>query len=368
MLRILHNTRIDFIRLWKQAAMGIALFVIPGLIWVLAANFQYSIEFTGGTLLRVGFTQPPDVAVVRGALTAGGVGNVEIATFGDNQLIIRAQGSSAIGEQSAGGAEIVGRRIREILTERFGADGFQLLKTEAVGPRIGEELRQQATIALLISFGLTLLYLAWRFEWRFSVAAVLATVHDIFATLAFIKYMNIEISVFVVGAVLTVVGYSMNDKVVVFDRVRENLRASRKEPLYDLLNRSVNETLPRTVMTGSTTLACLLALLIFGGDVIRPFAWVLIWGILVGTFSSIYVASPLLLWIERRWPRAGGTEKGDKAHASAARARAESAVTPRTTPQAAPKPVAHATPRTAAPATPSPAPRPARKPPRAANG
>jgi preprotein translocase subunit SecF len=219
-----------------------------------------------------------------------------------------------------------------VLTQRFGPTAFTVLGSEAVGPRVGGELRRQAIIALLIAFALTLIYLAWRFESRFAVAAVLATIHDIFATLAFMKYMNIEISVFVVGAILTVVGYSMNDKVVVFDRVRENLRASRREPFYDLLNRSVNETLPRTVMTGSTTLACLLALLMFGGDVIRPFAWVLSWGILVGTFSSIYVASPILLWIERRYPRA----TADKAHVSAGQARAESANEPARTPRKTP--------------------------------
>jgi preprotein translocase SecF subunit len=133
------------------------------------------------------------------------------------------------------------------------------------------------------------------------------------------KYMNIEISVFVVGAILTVIGYSMNDKVVVFDRARENLKSAKKETLYDLLNRSVNETLPRTVMTGSTTLACLLALLIFGGEVIRPFAWIMTFGILIGTFSSIYVAAPLLLWIERKFPR----DPGGKTHISASQARAE---------------------------------------------
>ncbi len=320
MLRILHNTRIDFIRLWRPAAIGIALFVIPGLLWVAATNFNYSIEFTGGTLIRVGFPQQPNVADVRATLASNGVSGAEIATFGQNELVIRAQGAA----NDSVGADAVDRRIRSALTSRFGEQGYTVIRRESVGARVGSELRQQATLALLIAFGLTLIYLAWRFEWRFAVAAVLATVHDIFATLAFMKYMNIEISVFVVGAILTVVGYSMNDKVVVFDRVRENLRASRKEPLYDLLNRSVNETLPRTVMTGSTTLACLLALLFFGGEVIRPFAWVLTWGIVVGTFSSIYVASPLLLWIERRYPRAAS----DKAHASAARVQADSEASP----------------------------------------
>src|SRR3712207_3453474 len=156
---------------------------------------------------------------------------------------------------------------------------------------------------MLISFGATLLYLAWRFEWRLAVASVLANIHDIIATFAFMKYMGIEISLFVVGGILTVIGYSLADKVVVFDRVRELLRERSKTPLYDTLNRAVNETLPRTVMTGTTVIACLLALIFLGGEVLRPFAWVLLFGILVGTFSSIYVASPLLIWIEKRWPR-----------------------------------------------------------------
>lgn len=304
MLRILHNTKIDFIRMWKQAAVGIAIFIIPAIVLIPMRGFNYSIEFTGGTLMQVKFAQPVNVGDVRQVLTDAGLTGAEIATFGGNdELVIRAQSEETVAEQATG-AESVDLRIREALDGRYGAGSYQVLKREAVGPRVGGELRRQASIAMLIAFSLTLVYLAWRFEWRFGIAAVLATVHDIVATFAFMQYMNMEVSVFVVGAVLTVVGYSMNDKVVVFDRVRENLKSSRKESLYDLLNRSVNETLPRTVMTGSTTLACLLALLIFGGDVIRPFAWVLTFGILIGTFSSIYVASPLLLWIERRYPRA----------------------------------------------------------------
>ena len=302
MLRILHDTKIDFIRLWRHAAIAMAVFILPALVLIPITGFNYSIEFTGGTLMQVAFKQAPDVAQVRGALTQGGVPGVEIARFGTNELVIRAQESEAV-ERQAGGAESVAPQIPATLDRGFGAGPYTGVRTAAVGPRGGDELRRQAATATLIAFGLTLVYLAWRFEWRFALAAVLATVHDIIASLAFMKYMNIEISVFVVGAILTVIGYSMNDKVVVFDRVRENLRQARKEPLYDLLNRSVNETLPRTVMTGSTTLACLLALLIFGGEVIRPFAWVLTFGILIGTFSSIYVASPLLLWTERKWPR-----------------------------------------------------------------
>ncbi|HJU89424.1 MAG TPA: protein translocase subunit SecF [Gemmatimonadaceae bacterium] len=312
MLRILHDTKIDFIKRWKTAALVLLIFILPAIVLIPMQGFKYSIEFTGGTLMHLKFRQTPDVGQVRQSLSDIGITGVEISTFGSpNELVIRAQEEAAVAEQASGASRIAAR-ITDVLRQRFGRESFSVERVEAVGPKVGAELRQQAAIALLIAFGLTLVYLAWRFEWRFGLAAVLATVHDIIATLAFIKYMNLEVSLFVVGAILTVVGYSMNDKVVVFDRVRENLRHDKKSSLYDLLNRSVNETLPRTVMTGSTTLATLLALLIFGGEVIRPFAWVLIFGIIVGTFSSIYVAAPLLLLIERRWPRRAGeaTRKG----------------------------------------------------------
>ena len=309
MLRILHNTKVDFIRLWRWSTAITALFIVPGLILIAISGFRYSIEFTGGTLMQLEFTTAPDVGDVRSTLTNAGVGDAEIQTFGSpRELVIRAQDEQHVEQQSIG-AESVAQRIRTALDARYGASAYRVVRMEGVGPRVGAELRQQALIAIVLSFAATLVYLAWRFEWRFGVAAILATIHDILATLAFMKYMNIEVSLFVVGAVLTVIGYSLNDTVVVFDRVRENLKLQRRMSLYDILNLSVNETLPRTVMTGSTTLATLLALLIFGGEVIRPFAWVLTYGILVGTFSSIFVAGPVLLWIERKWPRAAG-EKG----------------------------------------------------------
>jgi preprotein translocase subunit SecF len=304
MLRILHDTNVDFIRRWKIALITLAVFLVPAIVMIAIANFDYSIEFTGGTQVQVKFNQAPNISQVRSVLAQAGLPGAEIATFGrSDELMVRAQDPRSIAQQGREGAETVVSLVTRALEQRYGANSFSIVRTEAVSPRVGQELGRQATTALLISFVLTLIYLAWRFEWRFGLAAVLATIHDILATVAFIKYMNLEISLFVVGAVLTVIGYSMNDTVVVFDRVRENLRSARKENFRDLLNRSVNETLPRTVMTGTTTLACLLALLIFGGEVIRPFAWVLTFGILVGTFSSIFVASPLLLWIERKWPR-----------------------------------------------------------------
>jgi preprotein translocase SecF subunit len=305
MLRILHNTHFDFIRHWRKSVLFVAAFILPAVIWVAISGFNYSIEFTGGTLVQLEFQQAPDVGRMRDRLGTAGLGNVEIQTFGTpRDIVVRAQDAAHV-EAQEGGAEAVATTIRQALDAEFGADAYRVVRTEAVGPKVGGELRRNAVIALLISFVITLVYLAWRFEWRFGVASLVATIHDIAATVAFMKYMNIEVSLFVVGAILTVVGYSLNDTIVVFDRVRENLRTHKKQDLVELLNRSVNETLPRTVMTGTTTIATLLALLIFGGQVIRPFAWILLFGILVGTFSSVFVAAPVLLWIERRWPHRG---------------------------------------------------------------
>ncbi|MBX3175551.1 MAG: protein translocase subunit SecF [Gemmatimonadaceae bacterium] len=318
MFRILHNTSWDFVRQWKLAFITVAILVVPAIILVPISGFNYSIEFTGGTELRLRFAEAPALADVRAAMSQAGLGEPEVATFGSPEEIrIRAQEREAV-ERQAEGAGTIADEIEAALRSTFGAESFTRLSGGAVGPRVGAELRRNAIVATLIAFALTLVYLAWRFEWRFGVAAVIGTLHDSFATLAFIKYGNIEISLFVVAGILTVIGYSMNDTVVVFDRVRENLRRNRKQSLAETINRSINETLPRTVMTGLTTLASLLALLILGGPVMRPFAAILTFGIIVGTFSSIWVAAPLLLWIERKWPHS--TDATPHARSAAARA------------------------------------------------
>lgn len=303
MFRILHNTKYDFVRQWRLALITVVVFVVPAIVLIPISGFNYSIEFTGGTELRLNFPQAPDVADVRAAIADAGLGEAEITTFGSpNEIRIRAQDKSQV-ELQAAGATTVADQIEGALRQRFGAEGFTRAGSEAIGPRVGEELRRNAIIATLIAFGLTLVYISWRFEWRFAVAAILGTLHDTLATMVFIKYLDIEISLFVVGGILTVIGYSMNDTVVVFDRIRENLRLNRKRPLSETINASINETLPRTIMTGTTTLGALIAMIFLGGDVIRPFALILTFGIVVGTFSSIWVAAPLVLWIERKWPR-----------------------------------------------------------------
>jgi preprotein translocase subunit SecF len=314
MLRIFHNTQYDFIKPWRiMVALTIG-FIVIGLGSLVFNGIRYSIDFTGGTLMQIQFQQPPDVSKLRSLLDQGGVRNAEIQSFGsDREYTLRAQDIAARAESNGGSTDSVAFQVRTLLNKAFGQNAYQVVRTESVGPSVGSELRSGAIKAILASFVLTLIYLAWRFEWRFGIAAVVATAHDICTTMAFIKLMNLEVSLTVVAAILTVIGYSLNDTIIIFDRVRENLRRRRREPLYDTLNRSVNETLPRSVMTHATAFAATLALLIFAGEVIRPFAWVMAFGIVTGTFSSIYVAAPVLLWIERRWPREVSTAQGGPA-------------------------------------------------------
>jgi preprotein translocase subunit SecF len=306
MLRILHDTNYDFIRWWKVMAAITIAFIVLGLGSLAIKPLNLSIEFTGGTLLQLEFAKAPDVGEIRAVLDKAGIHGAEIQQFGTNrEFTVRAQEQAQVAAQ-ASGATTIAQRIQSVLVQHFGATDVTVKRTEAVGPRVGEELARGAVIAILLSFLITLVYLSIRFEWRFALAAVIATSHDVFTTIAFLKLMHLEISLTVVAGLLTVLGYSLNDTIIIFDRVRENLRKGRKESLYDTLNRSINETLPRSVMTHVTTFAATLALLLFAGEVIRPFAWVMSFGIVTGTFSSIYVAAPVLLWIEHKWPRQTG--------------------------------------------------------------
>jgi len=303
MIRLLHDKHYDFIRWWRWAVGLTAAFIVLGLGSLAFKGVNYSIEFTGGTLMQLEFAKPVDVAELRGYLDAAGIRGAEIQQFGSSrEFTIRAQESESANAATSG-AETVARQIGNLLVQKYGPSDVHVIRTEAVGPKVGNELRRDAVLAMLLSFLVTTIYLAIRFEWRFAVAALVATGHDVLTTLAFIKLMHLEVSLTVVAAILTVIGYSLNDTIIIFDRVRENLRKQRKESLYDTLNRSINETLPRSILTHATVLASTLALLFFAGEVIRPFAWVMAFGVITGTFSSIYVASPVLLWIERKWPR-----------------------------------------------------------------
>ena len=311
MLRLLHGTSYDFIKWWKHMAGLTIAWIFIGATLVLVSRARarpavnWSVEFTGGTLVQLQFTQAPSPDEIRSTLARAGYSGVEIQQFGrPTEYTVRAPGETAAAGDSTS------RQIHRALQARFGESAVSVVRTEFVGPKVGAELRSNALIAILISFLVTLGYLALRFEWRFGVAAVIATAHDILTTIAFIMMLRLEVSLTVVAAILTVIGYSLNDTIIIFDRVRENLRKQRRESLREVLNRSINETLPRSIMTHATTLAATIALLVFGGEVIRPFSWVMTFGIFTGTFSSIYVAGALLLYIEHKWPRRVGESKG----------------------------------------------------------
>lgn len=312
MTRFFANANYDFIGFRKYAYGLTAAILVPGLIFLAIFGLHYSIEFTGGTLVQVRTEQPVDVGQLRAALDAQGIPGSEIQSFGSAQdFTIRArvakEGTDADDTQATAVA------VSAALDATLGAGNYTILNSGGVGPKVGAELRSQALLAILLSFVAVLAYLAWRFEWRFGLAAVGATAHDILATLVFIAVMRIEVSLVVVGAVLSMVGYSLNDTIIIFDRVREDLHKYKRDDFASVLNRAVNETLPRSVLTHATTLATLTALAILGGEVIRPFALVMFFGVFTGTFSSIYIAGPLLLYIEQRWP--GADARGVKTSA-----------------------------------------------------
>ena len=300
-MRLFANAKYDFLRRRKVAYLITLALTLPGLLVVLFRGLNYSVEFTGGTLMQVQTQTPVDVGAVRSALAERGIPGPEIQTFGsDRELVIRArvakEGTDANDTQATATA------VQQALDATLGAGNYTLLRTEAVGPKVGGELREKALMAILLSFAAVLIYLAYRFEWRFGVAAIIATAHDILASIAFIGLVRLEVSLFVVAGLMTIIGYSLNDTIVIFDRIRENLHLRKREGFVEILNRSINETLPRTVFTGTTALGSLVALAVLGGEVVRPFALLMLFGVIVGTFSSIFIAAPALLEIEQRWP------------------------------------------------------------------
>jgi preprotein translocase subunit SecF len=295
-MRLFAKAEYKFLDMRRKAYVVSAIMVALGVLSIaIHGGLNYGVDFTGGTLFQVRFEVSVSASDVRSALGAAGLTNLQVQDFGGtSEYLIR------LAEFAEGGDRELSNVVNATLTERFGEGSYTVVRTEAVGPKVGGELRQRAIGAVLISFFLTLIYLGFRFEWRFGLAAIIATVHDVTIAFGVISLLNIEISLPTVAAVLTIIGYSLNDTIVIFDRIRENLKKLRRLPYIEILDRSINETLPRTVMTSGTTLAVLLALAIFGGAVIHEFTFVLIAGVIIGTYSSIFVASPALLEVERR--------------------------------------------------------------------
>jgi len=263
-----------------------------GVVDLFAQGLNLGIDFRGGILLEVGTDGPANLSEMRGKLGALNLGEVNLQGFGaDDVVLIRVQKQA--GEEDAQAAAI--GKIKETLGE-----GIEIRRQEFVGPQVGSELIRAGLLAILFSLGGILVYVWFRFEWQFAVAAVIALMHDTIATVAMFSLTQMEFNLSTVAAVLMVAGYSINDTVVVFDRMRENMRKYKRRPLAEIIDLSLNETLTRTLLTSGTTLLALVALFIFGGEVIRGFTVALFWGILVGTYSSILIAAPLLIFLKLR--------------------------------------------------------------------
>lgn len=258
---------------------SIGLFTVQGL--------NYGIDFEGGLLIEVKTDGPADIESMRARLDALNLGDVQLQEFGEpDDVLIRIQKQEGGDDAQQGAVEAVKAAL---------GDGVEYRRTEFVGPTVSEELLIDGVTAVLLAIGAILLYIWFRFEWQFGIGAVIALVHDVVATIGAFALLGLEFNLSTVAAILTIAGYSINDTVVVYDRVRENLRKYKKMPLHELLNNSINQTLSRTIMTSVTTLLALVALFVLGGPVIHDFSFAMIFGVVIGTYSSICLAVPLLV-------------------------------------------------------------------------
>lgn len=283
-----------------------ALLILGSIVMYFGQGLNRGIDFEGGILLEVKTQGPADIGSMRSLMSGLGLGEVALQEFGatDDVLIrVERQPGEAAAQQAA--VDVV----KAALTPEY--PGISYRRVEFVGPTVSAELVEAASLAVLTAVAIMLIYIWLRFEWHFSVGAVIALVHDVIITLGMFAVTGIEFNLASVAAILTIVGYSINDTVVVYDRIRENLRKYKQLPLPDLLNVSINDTLSRTVMTSVTTLLALAALFIFGGEVIRGFAFAMIWGVVIGTYSSIFVAAPVLILLGLKRGRRDAEDEPD---------------------------------------------------------
>ena len=269
----------------------IALIGIIGIIQISRGAANMGIDFSGGTAMQLKFAQPVTTLAAREALAREGLKEVDLQEIKDgNKLLIKMRKSSI-------GTGKVADHVEDIFKKEFPANPFTVESSTEIGPTIGEKLKSDTLMAVALSMLGIILYIAWRFDFKFGVGAVVATMHDVLAIIAVFYVMNKEVNLLLVTAVLTIAGYSLTDTVVVFDRIRENLHKSLKDPITQVFNRSINEVLSRTIVTSFTVFMAACSLFLFGGEVIHDFAFALLVGVLVGTYSSIFVASPIVaLW------------------------------------------------------------------------
>ncbi len=306
-MEIIKNPNIDFIGKAKYFALLSVLVIAAGLFWIASGHLRYGVEFSGGTQLILSFKGAPEVDKIRDAVTRVSPGAV-IQTYGDpkaNKVLVRISQEAPETDLDA-----PARAVRQALADGYGQNPILESSSEIVGPIVGAELRQKAILLTVLGLLFQLVYIAWRFRGGvWGAGATIAALHDVLFCLGFLAFFRFEITLNVIAALLTLVGYSVNDTIVIFDRARENMLHRRKEPMAKLLNDSLNQTLTRTIISNGTTFLAVLGLFLFGGEVLRGFGFTMVVGILVGTYSTLFIAVPLVSWWYARQERAGASAK-----------------------------------------------------------
>ena len=294
------QTHFDFMGRIKAAVTFSVILILIGLGSVaLSGGLKFGIDFAGGTLIQLQFKSPPDIEVIRDGLKTIGLGESTIQEFGSKKdILVRVQ-------RSEEKLEAVGSMVRKSLMGKFNIDEITVERVEMVGPKVGRDLREKALLSILYAIIGIVIYISWRFELQYAIAAIIALVHDVLVTMGAFSIFDKEFTLVIVAAFLTIIGYSLNDTIVVFDRIRENLRRKGKSSISDIINTSINQTLSRTLLTSGTTLLVVIALFFFGGEIIHDFSFALLVGVFIGTYSSTFIASQLLLYlgVKRDWSK-----------------------------------------------------------------
>lgn len=283
------TTNINFIGNRKIALIFSCVLTVISIASLAVRGLQMGIDFTGGTLIEVGYQQPADLTVLRKTLDDAGFNDATVQNFGTTKdVLIRLKLHEGVSSKD------LSDKVLEVINKNT-AEPASLRRVEFVGPQVGDDLAEDGFLALLYSTIGILIYVAWRFEWKFSVGSVIATFHDVIVTMGFFSLLGLEFDLTVLAAILALIGYSLNDTIVVYDRIRENFKLLRNRSTEEIMNISINETLSRTIMTSVTVLLVLLSLFFLGGEVIHNFSIVLLFGVFFGTYSSIFIASPAAL-------------------------------------------------------------------------
>ena len=292
------DLKINFLKVKNIATILSILAIISSLFFLVYKNLNFGIDFKGGTLIEIKKNEDLSIAEIRNQLSQLNIGDIQIQTFGsDDIILIRIENSTNL-DANADMNSI------ELIRSSLGNDVI-IQRTEIVGPKVSSELIQKGVIAIIIAVFLMLFYIWVRFEWQFSIGAVTALIHDVMITMGIFSFLQIEFNLSIIAALLTIIGYSMNDTVVVYDRIRENLRKHKQMNIFDLINQSLNETMSRTLLTSVTTLLALFSLYFLGGEVLKGFTLAMIIGVFIGTYSSVFIASQIILYlnVKRDWSK-----------------------------------------------------------------